>query len=449
MNQFSGLVIVLPTRNRSDLATSAIRSVVAQGCDQVRLLVSDNSTEIGGADELRGFCRDLASERVDYVRPPEPMSMTLHWDWAIGQALKRTKASHFLYLTDRMLARPDQLIRLVRMLRAHPDRVITYIQDPVADYKHPIRVRQSRWTGDLYAFEPRELLRLASRSEVFHPALPKMLNCAVPRTVLNALLERFGTVFDSISPDFNFAFRCLATVDEVLHLDQSIVIHYALNRSNGMSLARGVATAAQQDFKATLAVTSAFRFATPVPEVQTVGNAILHEYAVVRQETGSDRFPEIDRERFLAYLAAELDEMENAELVAQMRALLAMNGWNSYPPGPRVSRLARKMARFRSPHAIAEKLLWLSTSSTLGKAWLVLARKFGVSPPAPNRIDFESLDEALDFAIRFPPRRSRVATHLTGCWTRIPANGAKHPDALGTPASVSRRSQSASTPQER
>lgn len=59
-------LIVVPTRNRADLARKAIRSVLDQREADVRVLVSDNSTSEAELEELAAFCDALKDERLQY-----------------------------------------------------------------------------------------------------------------------------------------------------------------------------------------------------------------------------------------------------------------------------------------------------------------------------------------------------------------------------------------------
>ncbi len=413
-SRFTNLLIIVPTRNRADLAINAICSVLEQDGSHVQVLVSDNSTQVEESRKLAEFCRGLPGDRLSYIQPPEPLPMSRHWNWAIEQALQRSTASHFVYLTDRMIFRPGELHRLVEILEAFPDRVVSYNHDRIVDHVRPIRVQQFPWTGQLFEIASQELLSLASRSVIYHPALPKMLNCAVPRAVLITVRERFGNIFDSVSPDFNFCFRCLDVVDGVILYDRSALIHYALDRSNGMGFVRGIPTPDHKDFLTTLGTTTSLHFSTPIPEVQTVGNAIFHEYCTVKQETGSSRFPEVEIESYIEYLAREVDQLENVELQERMWVLLSQHGWRKPVLGPRLSRVASRVVELRSPRKVARKLLWLSTSSMLGNVWLLLARRFGIPLPAHNHIGFKSREAALEIAIRFPPQKSPQPNHLPG-----------------------------------
>ena len=57
---YNGVVVVIPTRNRAQLAMNAIRSLLDQPVDDFRILVSDNSTSQRDRDDLESFCVSLA-----------------------------------------------------------------------------------------------------------------------------------------------------------------------------------------------------------------------------------------------------------------------------------------------------------------------------------------------------------------------------------------------------
>src|SRR5437868_595455 len=92
-----GLVVVIPTRNREDLAKKSIESVIRQADCAVEILVSDNSTTSESRSDLLDYCHELANERLRYLAPSEPLPMAKHWDWAIQQALFLSDATHFAF----------------------------------------------------------------------------------------------------------------------------------------------------------------------------------------------------------------------------------------------------------------------------------------------------------------------------------------------------------------
>lgn len=324
MNMYTGATVVIPTRNRAQLAINAIKSVLGAPVD---ILVSDNSTSERDRDELESFCAAVGQSRLNYIRPPQSLGMPDHWQWAIEQALANYNASHFTYLTDRMMFRTGGLREVLDLADVYPDKVITYNHDRICDNKRPIRVEEYEVTEKLLEVDSPHLLELCSEA-ILHHGLPRMLNCIVPRRVLRQLHDRFGNVFSSIAPDFNFCFRCLDQEESILFYDKSPMFHYALDRSLGATGTRGESTPELTDFEANLPVDSVNRnYATPIPSLITATNAVFNEYLVYKQLTRSARFPPINLENYLRANATEVAEISDPQLRAQTFALLAKHGY--------------------------------------------------------------------------------------------------------------------------
>ena len=316
------LLIVIPTRNRADLAEASIRSVLGQMQDNCRLLVSDNSTDENEAARLARFCEELKG-RLRYVRPPQSLPMSTHWQWALDQGLSEKEITHVTYITDRVLIKKRELAKLLRLVKKHPDELIAFNHDRLIDFDVPVTLDQVGWTGELLTIRSEDMLEWYAHAE-WHPALPRMMNSIAPVTHLNLVTERFGNVFDSFSPDICFGFRYLSLYPSFLYFDKAPIFHYEMNRSNGASHGRGVATRDAVDFVATVSHTPA-KLKSPVPEFHTVMNWIMHEYCVVKEATGSVKFPEINLPAYFAKIAQERDWIETPELKQKISALLDKN----------------------------------------------------------------------------------------------------------------------------
>jgi hypothetical protein len=426
---YQSLIIVIPTRNRSDLAINAIRSVLDQPDCEVVLLVSDNSTSLEERTKLSEFCRQLQDKRLQYLTPPEPLPMSRHWDWAMEQALAQSNCSHVGFLTDRMMFKPGVLSSLVAILNAYPDKLLSYMHDEVDDFASPVLVRQLPWTGNLYKVEAAHLLRLSSQSVMYDSSVPRMLNCIVPRAILEAIRRRFGNIFDSISPDWNFAYRALDTVDSILFVDRAALVHYAQNRSNGQSVHYGITNRSNAEFTEDLGTTPQ-NFAAPFPEIITVWNAIINEYCHTKQVTGSPKFPDLDREKYIEALAAGIDCIKDPERQQYMRELLSARGWIAPevpvapPPAPEISSARRIAGRIvRSPRRIAGYVLRRLRPPRPVTEPVEPEETVNDEPErfAPNRLEFQNLDSALTYALSRPRRKALLSDHetITG-GTRIP-----------------------------
>jgi hypothetical protein len=270
---------------------------------------------------------NLDQQKLIYVRPQAPMAMSAHWEWALDTAMGASDDSHFTYLSDRMLFKQDVMRDLIEITRSYPDRVISYNDDMVDDSNVPVQLHMRDWTGKIFEIYSAHLLQLSSRA-FFPSCIPRMLNSLVPRAVLLDMRKRFGTVFASISPDFYFAYKCLFLVDSIFYYDRPALIQYAITRSNGMSYARGLRSDDNADFISQLAG-KPMNFATPIPDLQSFVNAVMNEYCVVKMETGSPKFPPVDRRSYLGEIGLSLRQVRDPYIASKMRRLLRRNGWTA------------------------------------------------------------------------------------------------------------------------
>ena len=371
-------MILIPTRNRPDLAKNAIQSVLDQPERNVRVIVSDNSTSPEDVNLLSNYCSELREDRLHYIRPPRPLPASPHWDWALQEALK-LDFDHFAFLTDRMVFRPNTLSKVLKLVERRPDKILTYVHDRVDDFRRPFTVYLNEWTGRLYEVAATRLLALSAQSIMYDRSCPRMLNCFVPRNILSAIKHRFGTVFSSLAPDWNFNYRALEVVDSVLYYDAPVLVHYALGRSNGESVHRGIKNEAYMDLIRELP--GPLNTEAPFPEIITVWNAIISEYCCVKKEAQSQKFPELDMGKYAEALAWGIDAIEEPHFKQQMKEKLLARGWGP-ESWPRQPSLASKLV---SPRRILYKLRTLV-----------------------NPITFDDADQALKYAVKHPRRKSKV-----------------------------------------
>ena len=342
------LVIVIPTRNRADIAQAALRSVLAAGLPGVRVIVSDNSSDPVEAETLRAACASLCGEQLAYVRPPQPLAMTAHWSWALEQALADPSVEHVGYLTDRMLFARGELEHVLAAVDAAPQLIVSYNHEHIDDLREPVRVVPIEWSGRLLAIESRALLLTAARGGR-HGAVPRMLNTVVPRAVLEAVRARFGSVFASVAPDFAFAFRALATVERIAFLDRPVLLEHSTRRSNGTSVSRGIASPDGVDF---LRLAGDAMFAdAPVAQLQTISNAVFNEYCFVRAEA-PDALPPLLRRDYLARIAADVAEIEDPALAARTLEQLRALGWTARDERQARARTIASLVRFYAPRPL-------------------------------------------------------------------------------------------------
>lgn len=423
LDDYKGLVVAIPTRNRADLAINAIMSVLYQpNCEEVEVLVSDNSTDPKDIETLQKFCQENNNKRLRYIRPPESLSMSKHWDWLINQALVKYPINHFLYLTDRMIFKAGQLQEVRDIVKLYPEYIISYDHDRIADDKKPIKLEQSNWTGKLHRVKSTQMLRLSSQSH-FHPSLPRMLNSIAPRNVLNQISQSVGTIFSSIAPDFNFCYKSLGVVDSILYLDKALIVHYAILQSNGASFLRGIPSKASRDFIANLGQPKLCS-SSPIPELETIGNAILHEYCTVKQEIGSDKFPAIDMVNYLKCLASDIKQIEDLELRKEMEVILVSyesketldtKNYSYNKKSSSIGNISLILKKLLSPNLVWNKIVTTFIKNHYIRSFLLfLAYNFGVRPHRNMDafLNFNTTEEAIYYINKFPKPKSKLNTDL-------------------------------------
>jgi hypothetical protein len=395
------LLVIIPTRNRATLAANAVNSVLECDAEGLEVLLSDNSTDETQTDQLAALVNGLGDSRIALRRPPQSMTMTNHWNWLLEAACDCGTFTHAVVLTDRMMFKRHALSALLSVVTEYPHLIVSYNHDRVVDHRTPYRSELQPWSDEVLQISSERLLRLSANCTL-PQALPRLLNCAVPVAVLEALKQRCGNIVSSISPDHSFCYRALAMVDRIAYWDRAPIIHYALGRSNGESAARGVHTRDHVDFLSKIAGTP-FTSA-PVPGILTVGNSVLHEYVVAREEMASNKFPPVNERAYIRWITSELEVMENAELVADIKERLAeyekalspSSEHASIPPA--APGLLRRVARR------------LSIGRSVLKARQFLSRS--LAPSSPAELTFASAGDAIEFARTHDGERGRWTERL-------------------------------------
>jgi hypothetical protein len=322
------LTILIPSRNRARLARRTIESLRAQDIPGVSIVVSDNSTDEREREQLAAACAEL--DDVHYLSPPGDLAMTDHWNWAFARLRDDFPAPLVSMVTDRMVMRPGALAGLLELSAAHPERLVSYNHDAVDDRGTPVRLRLEEHSARAFELSAEHVLERCAHV-YFHPCIPRMMNCLVPQSLLDAVEQRYGSLFASISPDHCFGFRCLDVVETIIYYDACPLIHYALARSNGASYARGVNSPDADDFQRHLGATR-MNASAPVPAFHSITNAVVNEYCFVRSEPPSHKLPALDRTRYMGAMARETARLEDPDLRQTMRRVLDEQGWSRIRP---------------------------------------------------------------------------------------------------------------------
>ncbi len=421
-------MILIPSRNRSDLAIRAIRSTLdAPSRDRVEILVSDNSTEESESEALSGFCRALKDPRVRYIRPPSPLSMARHWEWAFQQAIDRSDFSHLTLLADRRVYLRGALDELCAIIRDHPDHAIVTHSDTLYDDISPIRLDSKPCSSRLILVRAGSILAENAHARLeFMTLVPTPFVSMIPRRLFAQVKARFGNYCLSLAPDYCFGYRVLDLDSTIIIYDKVMSLMMGAARSNGYSFMRGVQNKDNADFVATNGG-GAFRYSeTPAPEILSGLNGIFHEYNFVKSEARSGKFPELEIPGYANTLRAEIETFsENRErrdrYIEILGRLHDVFSHPSLPTGPAGGgtpwspqksgwRRIRELRGHRPRRSVFPILIHEMRSMVERKMrellhdersrpiWRAMNKLFGLPLPLwMGRRGFSTVDEAIDF----------------------------------------------------
>lgn len=74
--------IIIPTYNGEAYLPTCIETIISQDYSDYELIISDDHS----TDGTRAFLETLKHENMTIVYPPESLSMTEHWEWALSHA---------------------------------------------------------------------------------------------------------------------------------------------------------------------------------------------------------------------------------------------------------------------------------------------------------------------------------------------------------------------------
>jgi hypothetical protein len=216
---------IVVTSTRPHLLEFSLRSALAQTFDDYEIVVSDNSIE---------GCRDLITalggDRVRYVRPDSPMTLTAHWNFAFSHA----RGDWHLQLCDDDAITPNLLASLDKAVNETDADTISwnygaYYGDARREGGQGFsRLTFGQMSGRMTRYESAPLLAemFASGTGLFRikhkvPFFPRM---ACRREILDAIRGRQGQLFHPFCPMTSGAAAVLAFTRSTLHLDLPLML---------------------------------------------------------------------------------------------------------------------------------------------------------------------------------------------------------------------------------
>lgn len=288
------LSIVIPTRNRPDLLTNALASVLDQERVDLEVVISDNSDETC-AKKNKDFIDGLRNPIVRYVKPSSVLPMVNHWEWAVEHA----NGTYVGILTDRMMFKKGALRRIGEIVQLREPGLLAYGFDYLSGATSPYRYVKGSESGNISETRAVDIFKSCQRGES-SILWPRMMNCVCKNVVLEDLRTNYGGVFSGVAPDYSFCYRVMDWLGGCLTLNSALIISAGSRVSNGASFLGNTDAATSQDFvKLTGTIRSSHNRQilenVLIPWTAPVsGNIEILEYLIAREKQVSGLLEPID-----------------------------------------------------------------------------------------------------------------------------------------------------------
>lgn len=294
--------IVIPTRNRPQVVTNAVASVLRQSFADFELIISDNSNADLASQNQRALSEALSDPRVRYIRPDSTMSMVDHWEWAV----RHVNGNFTGILTDRMALKPYALDMLHKTLNDSGADLIVYAHDILIGDHPPYRIKSARHNLRANIISSEAILADCARAKI-SGRLPRMLNSFCSTRRLQELVAQYGSVFSGLAPDYSFCFRILDSLDSFVSLDFPLLLVTHEDLSNGIAFKYDRPNEHSREFLSLYGDVAPWFDYAPIPEMGGgLNNVIYLEYEFARQQQKSGRLLPLNPELFYRTTSKQL-----------------------------------------------------------------------------------------------------------------------------------------------
>lgn len=221
--------IVLPTFNRADYISFAIKSALNQTFGDFELIVSNNSS----TDNTDQIVKNFTDKRIRYAKTEKNLPMYESWEFALGQA----KGEYVTFLGDDDAHSAIYLESLKKVIDEHDTRIVScrmanyYYQ--AADSRKSESLTTPAFSNKLLIYDSRQLIKdiyIDSRLCKGNPQnkfqLPQLINTAYQTEVFSGIKNNLGKVFPQVlAGDFYLAVATLSFTEKYYYLDSPLSFH--------------------------------------------------------------------------------------------------------------------------------------------------------------------------------------------------------------------------------
>jgi hypothetical protein len=223
--------VLIPTRERCDVLSRSLATVVSQNYDNLKIIVSDNYSNDNTKDVVLGF-RD---DRITYINPGKRISMSDNWEFA----LSHVQDGWITILGDDDGLLPNALAKVAEIIRTTGRQAI---RSSVCSYLWP-RVAGREYgrlsvplTSGFEIRNSRAYLSKLMHGRCEYSDLPMLYNGGFLKMfVVNEIKKKTGIFYQSCNPDIYSAVAVSSVIDDYVFSYDPLAINGASSNSTGTS----------------------------------------------------------------------------------------------------------------------------------------------------------------------------------------------------------------------
>lgn len=222
--------IVIPTRDRPFLLDRVLAALKSQSYAGFRVVISDNAVNSSCMDVVRPYLKD---DRFSYKKPPSPMNMCDHWNFAIEGVV----AEYVTVFNEKFVLCPDALeIMAAEIGKSNPD-ILTWQYD----FFEVVRSEKNLFFGtyhprikpsESFFYDPKEELmqRFAfdfpvfSRYRLSKNNYGKIYTGFFKKGLVDKITEKYGCLFRLTNPDFTSMAAALNESGHCVDMNRSLML---------------------------------------------------------------------------------------------------------------------------------------------------------------------------------------------------------------------------------
>ncbi len=222
--------VIIPTRERADVLLYCLHTVVVQDYENLNIIVSDNFSQ----DNTREVVASFDDSRIRYINPGRRMSMSHHWEFALGHVTD----GWVMILGDDDGLLPGALDRMAQVIK---DTGCLALMSDVCRYDWPNTVvkgdhliipfsRGIEWRNS------RAWLARVMRGAASYMDLPYLYTGGVVElSVIKRARASRGSFYLSLNPDIYSAIALASVLDDYVMLKEPVAIAGLSSHSTGAS----------------------------------------------------------------------------------------------------------------------------------------------------------------------------------------------------------------------